>query len=155
MDKNHLSHRVNAGHIAESIAMPELERYPHCVLCVEDNRDIMRVIQLSLERVGNMRTHACHDARLALDMARELNPDLIVLDLKMPYLDGRAVFRRLQATPELRRIPVVFLMASAAKSDVEELQKLGAAGIFTKPFDAGNLAELVAGAWRRATGAGH
>ena len=124
--------------------------YPVTVLCVEDDEDILRLIQLSLDRIGSMHTHVCSDSRLAMGMARELRPDLIVLDYKMPEIDGQALMSMIKADPELSKIPVVFLTASATPDVIEALKKSGAAGIFTKPFDPKELALELTAAWFRA-----
>jgi CheY-like chemotaxis protein len=127
------------------------QAYPVTVLCVEDDEDILRLIQLSLDRIGSMRVHTCIDPRLALGMARELRPDLIVLDYKMPEIDGQELMLMLKADPQLADIPVMFLTASATPDVLEQLRKSGAAGIFTKPFDPKALALELTAAWFRAT----
>ena len=137
--------------IQDTVAVAETKaRYPNCVLCVEDDKDILRLVQLSLERIGRMRAHTCSDPRLAIAQARGVRPDLIVLDLKMPELNGRELFQLLKADPDLRQIPVAFLTANTGAAEVAALHELGAAGVFLKPFDTG-LAEQLVDAWRRAT----
>ena len=110
------------------------------ILIVEDDEDIQRILQLAFKHMRGLRTHICGDSRLALEMAREVAPDLILLDYLMPHLDGQAVFGQLKADSDLAQIPVVFLTASATSVEVTALRQLGAADILFKPF---NTRELV------------
>lgn len=118
-----------------------------CVLCVDDEEDFQSVIRISLERLGGIRAHFCGDPRDAIAMAREVKPDLILLDFMMPVLDGPAVFKRLKADPELAGIPVVFLTAVMTGPGVRELQSLGAAGLLIKPFDLLELPRKLSAIW--------
>ncbi len=119
------------------------------VLTVDDAWDVQRIVKLSLERVGGIRVHACMDAQQAMEMARDIAPDLILLDYVMPEVDGVTLFRRIQADPVLARIPVVFLTASATQRGVEELKTLGAAGIVLKPFSVHELPRQLTEIWER------
>jgi CheY-like chemotaxis protein len=120
-----------------------------CVLTVDDAWDVQRIVKISLERVGGIRVHACMDSLQAMEMARAMAPDLILLDYVMPELDGVTLFMRIRADPVLARIPVVFLTASATQRGVEELKTLGAAGIVLKPFSVHELPRLLNEIWDR------
>lgn len=117
------------------------------VLCIEDEEDIQRVVKLSLERFGGVTVHVLGDPQLALEKAREIAPDLILLDYLMPRLDGATLFKRLQADPDLARIPVVFLTASAARDQAENLRALGAGGVLFKPFSVHELPQKLLEIW--------
>jgi CheY-like chemotaxis protein len=117
------------------------------VLYVEDEEDIQHIVRTSLERIGGMRVHACHDPLRALEMARDTAPDMILLDLRMPSLDGKALLHLLQADPVLARIPVVFLTASATRETAEALQATGAARVLFKPIDMRELPGKLAEVW--------
>lgn len=117
------------------------------VLFVEDEEDIQRVVKLTLERVGHLFVHVCGDSRLALHKAREVAPDLILLDYLMPGLDGAALFKQFQDDAGLARIPVVFLTASATGDNAENLRALGAAGVIFKPFNARELVQKLFAIW--------
>jgi len=106
-----------------------------CILCVDDEDDFQSVIRISLERVGRIQAHFCNDPRHAIAKAREVKPDVILLDFMMPVLDGPAVFKLLKADPELAAIPVVFLTAVMTGPGLTNLRSLGAAGVLIKPFD--------------------
>jgi CheY-like chemotaxis protein len=119
-----------------------------CVLCVDDEDDFQSVIRISLERVGGIQAHFCSDPRHAIAQAREVRPDLILLDFMMPVLDGPAVFKRLKADPELAGIPVVFLTAVMTGPGLTDLRSLGAAGVLIKPFDLLDLPRKLSEIWK-------
>jgi len=110
------------------------------VLCVDDEPDILHILKHALQRMGKCQVHLCEDPTRAVQAARATTPDLILLDVIMPKLDGRALFKRFGAEPALAGIPVIFLTASIMGQDLRELQNLGAAGIIGKPF---NLQSLI------------
>ena len=120
-----------------------------CVLCVDDEADFQSIIKISLERLGGIKTHFCTDPQRAVAMAREVKPDLILLDFVMPGLDGATLFKRLQADPDLARIPVVFLTAVMTGPDARSLNLLGAAGVLVKPFDVLQLPRKLSEIWNR------
>lgn len=105
------------------------------VLCIDDDADIRLVVKHALERLGKVQAHLCDDPRDAVKMARAVRPDLILLDLVMPHLDGRTVFEQLRADPGLAGIPVVLFSAYVTRDSIEELVRRGAAGVIAKPFD--------------------
>jgi CheY-like chemotaxis protein len=118
------------------------------VLCVDDEVDFQSIIRISLERLGGIQAHFCTDPQLALAKAREVKPDLILLDLMMPVLDGATLFRQLQADPDLASIPVVFLTAVMTGPEARNLHTLGAAGVLTKPFDVLELPRKLSAIWK-------
>jgi CheY-like chemotaxis protein len=124
------------------------------VLCVDDEEDVQSIIKISLERLGGIKSHFCTDPRLAMAKAREVKPDLILLDFLMPRLDGATLFRQLQADPDLARIPVVFLTAVMTGPDVRRLNSLGAAGVLTKPFDVLGLPGRLSAIWNALNSSG-
>ena len=77
----------------------------------------------------------CGDAREAVAELEQLEPDVILLDIMMPRLDGPGTFERLQADPECAAIPVVFMTAKAQRHELRGYTELGAAGVIAKPFD--------------------
>lgn len=105
------------------------------MLIVDDEDDIRRVAGLSLARVGGMDVVEAASGAEALRVAEEARPDVVLLDVMMPELDGPATLRSLRDNPATSRIPVVFLTAKAMSSETERLRNLGARGVLTKPFD--------------------
>jgi CheY-like chemotaxis protein len=104
------------------------------VLIIEDETHIREIARISLELVGWEVLTASSGAE-GLALAESAQPDLIVLDVKMPGLDGPATFAALQANPLTSSIAVVWLTASVQGSERRRLEILGGAGILPKPFD--------------------
>ena len=105
------------------------------VLIIDDEDDIRRIARLSLSRVGGMEVAEASSGTDGVRAAMEQSPDAILLDVMMPGLDGPRTLSALLARPETAAIPVVFLTAKAATSEIERLKTLGAKGVLTKPFD--------------------
>lgn len=120
------------------------------VLVVEDNHDIRTIVKAALEMVGGLEVRACESGTEALETVSEFGPQLILLDVMMPDLDGPGVLARLRERPDTAAIPVVFLTAKAAPSEVERLRALGALDVLTKPFDPMTLHEQVKAIWATA-----
>ena len=113
------------------------------VLLVDDEADIRRIASLSLSGVGGMEVAQADGGSEGIRKAREDRPDVILLDLMMPVLDGLATFRALRDDPETSEIPVVFLTAKTVSSEMERLKSLGARGVLIKPFDPMALPRLL------------
>ena len=113
------------------------------VLVVDDDRVIQQLLEVNLDLEGYEVVGSAGDGLQALEMAKKLNPDLILLDIMMPKLDGLEVCRRLKADPKLAKIPVVLLSARAQDMDVREGLEIGADAYLTKPFDPVELLEVV------------
>lgn len=110
------------------------------ILCVEDDPDIQAVARLALEMVGGFEVMTCSSGQEALDNAAGFAPDLILLDVMMPGMDGPSTLRGLRADPATSNIPVIFLTAKVQPSEIEHYRSLGALDVLTKPFDPMNLA---------------
>ena len=113
------------------------------VLLVDDEVDIRRIAALSLSGVGGMEVVQASGGSEGIRKAREDRPDVILLDMMMPGLDGLATFRTLRSDPETSAIPVVFLTAKAMSAEVDRLRALGARGVLIKPFDPMALPRLL------------
>lgn len=113
---------------------------PKLILLADDEVDIVMVTKTRIELSGYRVATATNGVE-ALDQARRLKPDLILLDLKMPKLDGYQVCKELKADPETKRIPVLLFSASSTYAATLERQciLLGAEGHLRKPFDASEL----------------
>jgi len=113
------------------------------VLIIEDEPEIQAILAMSLERVGGFETVVAGDGIEGLERAKSYLPDLILLDVLMPKLDGYATCRRIKQEERLRGIPVVFLTAKCDPHDVDKAMRAGAAGCVAKPFDPLRLAEQI------------
>jgi two-component system, cell cycle response regulator DivK len=107
---------------------------PPLVLLVEDNEVNRYLAQFVLERAG-LRVHVAADGEEALQLARAHRPDLILMDLRLPVLDGFEATRRLKADPELASIPVLALSAQTMAQDRERALAVGCAAHLEKPID--------------------
>lgn len=122
------------------------------VLVVEDNSDIRTIVKAALEMVGGLEVRACESGAEALDAVVEFAPQLVLLDVMMPDLDGPGVLSRLRERPETAELPVVFLTAKTGTAETQRLRELGALGVLTKPFDPMTLHQEVQGIWERFAG---
>ena len=112
-------------------------------LVVDDDEDIREVARLSLELVGGWDVSVADSGSEAISQAVALTPDVILLDVMMPGLDGEATLQALSDDPRTRTIPVIFLTAKAQVGERRRLEEAGARGLIAKPFDPLNLAHDV------------
>jgi two-component system OmpR family response regulator len=118
------------------------------VLCVDDEDDILEVVQLCLEMVAGLEVIACHGGREALEQIPAIRPDLILLDVMMPEMDGPETLLQLQKSAIGKDIPIVFMTARVRSTETEEYMRLGAAGVVAKPFDPSTLPLDIERIWR-------
>lgn len=118
------------------------------ILVVDDEKDLVDLLSYNLQRAGYS-TLTAGDGIAALDLAREKKPDLVLLDVMMPRLDGMEVTRRLKGTPATSAIPVVILTAKGEETDIVVGLTLGADDYVTKPFSVKVLLARVASVLRR------
>jgi DNA-binding response OmpR family regulator len=121
------------------------------ILIVEDEKDIIEVLRYYLEK-ENYRIHVAEDGFTALDIAGKVIPNLIILDLMLPRLDGIEVCKRLKSDERLRDIPIIMLTAKAEEADKIKGLETGADDYVTKPFSAKELMARVKAHIRRREG---
>lgn len=117
------------------------------ILCVEDEPDIQAVARLALEQVGGFQVEVCSSGDEALVRAAAWVPDLILLDVMLPGMDGPETLRRLREQPDTRGIPVAFMTARVQARELEHYRSLGAIGLLPKPFDPMTLADQLRALW--------
>ncbi len=105
------------------------------ILLIEDDPDIQKMVQLSLKYQGGHQVSVASGGKEGLAKAGAEMPDLILLDVMMPEMDGYETCKRLKADPATKHIPVVFLSARAQQSEIQKGRDLGAIGYLVKPFD--------------------
>ena len=115
------------------------------ILCVEDEQDIQTITKMALETVGNFSVEICSSGHAALDFLNQSDstPDLILLDVMMPGMDGPQTFQALRKIPHCKKIPVVFMTAKVQADEIKHYLELGAADVISKPFDPMKLPETV------------
>jgi CheY-like chemotaxis protein len=123
--------------------MPKLSK----IVIVEDDPDIQAIARLSLEEVGGYGVEAFDTGAAAVEYARKQKPELVILDVMMPGMDGPATLAELRKLESARDVPVIFMTAKAQGAEAESLRKLGAIGVIPKPFDPMTLAQAVRELW--------
>lgn len=115
------------------------------LIYIDDEPDIREIATLSLELDPDIEVRSCDSGPAALALIPQWRPDLILLDVMMPDMDGPTTLHHIRQLPDAANIPVVFITARAQADYVQDLLSLGAAGIIPKPFDPLNLVSQVRG----------
>jgi two-component system OmpR family response regulator len=118
------------------------------VLYVEDDPDIQMVAQMALETVGGLTLRTCGSGQAALAVAATCSPDLLLLDVMMPGMDGPTTLAELRKLPATADTPVIFMTAKVQAGEVAHYRSLGALGVIAKPFDPMQLAAQVRQMWK-------
>jgi DNA-binding response OmpR family regulator len=105
------------------------------ILVAEDEPDIQKVIRITLKYKGGFDVKFANNGLEVLEQVKESKPDLIILDVMMPKMDGYETCRTLKGQDETADIPIVFLTAKAQEKEIEEGMKLGAMDYIKKPFE--------------------
>ncbi|MDA0305828.1 MAG: response regulator [Proteobacteria bacterium] len=113
------------------------------ILYVEDEADIQTVAKLALESVGGFEVLICGSGAEAIDQAPGFGPDVLLLDVMMPGMDGPDTLVALKRLPELKNALAIFLTAKAMPPEIERYKELGALDVIPKPFDPMTLADQV------------
>ena len=121
-----------------------------CILYVEDEPDIRAVARLALEQIGGFEVELCATGAEALERAAARHPDLILLDVMLPGMDGPETLRRLREQEATRDIPVVFMSARVQPRELDYYRSLGVLNLVPKPFDPMTLAERLRAIWAEA-----
>ncbi|MBL6927700.1 MAG: response regulator [Rhodospirillales bacterium] len=130
------------------MTVPSLQK----ILIVEDDPDIQTVARMALEAIGGFTVETCNSGKEALSKGPVFKPDLILLDVMMPEMDGPTTLKELRNDPALEATPVVFCTAKAMPSELEQYEALGSAGVVAKPFDPMALADQVREIWNQCHG---
>ena len=117
------------------------------VLYVDDEPDIREVVQMSLSLVDGLDVQVCESGERALQLLPKLKPNLVLLDVMMPGMDGPSTLQKMRNHPELGKIPVVFMTAKAMPQEVARFRELGAVSVIAKPFDPIQLGNQVIAVW--------
>lgn len=123
--------------------IPSLER----ILFAEDEPDIQEVASLALETVGGFTLKVCNTGLEAVQTAAAFKPDLILLDVMMPVMDGPTALKELRKIPEVATTPAIFMTAKVHAQEVATYKAQGALTVIPKPFDPMELANTIQQAW--------
>lgn len=104
------------------------------VLYVDDNDAVRGVVEMCLAVSDELSVKTCSSGSEAIDICVDWQPDLVMMDVMMPGIDGITAFKMLRERPETHDINLVFVTARVQKSEIEEYMELGASGVIEKPF---------------------
>lgn len=116
---------------------------PLKVLYVEDDPDIQVIARIALEDIGGFIVCACNSGADAMTAVAAFQPDLLLLDVMMPGMDGPTLLGRLRQTGNGTDAPVIFMTARVQRSEVDHYRSLGALTVISKPFDPLTLAQQI------------
>jgi CheY-like chemotaxis protein len=117
------------------------------ILYVDDEPDIREVVQMSLSLVAGLDVQVCESGERALQLMPQIKPDMVLLDVMMPGMDGPSTLQKMRSLPALATIPVVFMTAKAMPQEVARFRELGAVSVIAKPFDPIQLGNQVIAVW--------
>lgn len=128
--------------------MRKLQRIIH----VDDDESIRAIAKIALERIGKFALLSCASGSEAVGKAVEFAPDMILLDVMMPGMDGPATLESLKKKMNLTEIAIVFMTAKVQTDQIEHYKSIGACNVVLKPFDAMSLSEQLEKYWKEFNG---
>ena len=126
--------------------MAELKK----ILFVEDETDIRMVAMMALESIGGFAVESCGSGDEALEKAPSFMPDLFLMDIMMPGMDGPTTLVELRKVQDFANTPVIFMTAKAQAKEIARFKELGAIDVITKPFDPMTLSDQIRTIWDNA-----
>jgi len=120
------------------------------VLYVDDDPDICEVVKTTLCLMAGLRVHTAASGERAIEVALEGVPDLVLMDIMMPGLDGPSTLKRMRGNAALAHLPVIFMTAKLLPAEVAHFLQLGAIGVIGKPFDPLTLCDELFVLWSKA-----
>jgi len=115
----------------------------HTVLYIEDNPSNLQLMEMIFERLDNVRMISTHTAELGLEMAEREHPDLILMDINLPGMNGVEALKKIQTTQTIHKTPVIAVSANAMKNDIENALKIGFIAYIAKPFQVDEILTTV------------
>lgn len=120
------------------------------ILYVEDEPDIQTIARIALETVGGFTVEICSSGPEALEKVDGFAPDLILLDVMMPDMDGPTTMHALRSQTSASETPIIFITAKVQTQEVESYKALGAIDVIAKPFDPMTLSSKIQDIWSKA-----
>lgn len=124
------------------------------ILMIEDEPDIRTVAELALEAIGGFELTTCESGQQGLAQIDACRPQLIVLDVMMPGMDGPETLKAIRRLPDYATTPAIFMTAKVQNDEVQSYLAQGAAGVIPKPFDPLTLADQIWEIWNQARAIG-
>lgn len=122
------------------------------ILYVEDEPDIQVIARLALETLGGFTLEVCSSGKEALEKITAFQPQLILLDVMMPGMDGPTTLQELRKIPAFSTTPTIFMTAKVQPSEVNGYKQIGAVDVIPKPFDPMTLSNQVLEIWDQCHG---
>jgi CheY-like chemotaxis protein len=122
------------------------------ILYVEDDADIRTICKFALENVGGFTVTDCGSGSEALARAPGCAPQLLLLDVMMPGMDGPTTLAGLRALPGTAATPVIFMTAKVQPQEIQRYRAMGAVEVISKPFEPMTLSDVIRAAWDRLDG---
>lgn len=119
------------------------------IMYVEDEEDIRAIARISLETVGGFVVALCESGPAAIERAPEFLPDIVIIDMMMPGMDGIETMQALKKLPRMDETPMVFMTAKIQRSEIDYYIAAGASAVVPKPFDPLKLPERILAIWRQ------
>jgi two-component system OmpR family response regulator len=113
------------------------------ILYAEDDADIQQIAILALEAIGGFTVKTCNDGLEALAAIEDFAPQLLLLDVMMPNMDGPKALAEIRKIEAFNTTPVIFMTAKVQEEEVNKYLNIGAIGVIAKPFDPMTLAEQI------------
>lgn len=117
------------------------------ILYLEDEPDIQTIAQLALETIGQFTVEACSSGAEAIEKAENFAPDLMLLDVMLPDMDGPTTLSELRKLSRTAETPAVFMTAKVQSQEVEAFKAMGALDVIAKPFNPATLADQLKDIW--------
>lgn len=124
-----------------------MQKHLERILYAEDEQDIQEVACMALEAVGGFTLKACNTGLEAVQAAANFKPDLILLDVMMPVMDGPTALQEIRKIPGMESIPAIFMTAKVQPQEVATYKAMGALNVIPKPFDPMELSATIQSVW--------
>jgi CheY-like chemotaxis protein len=125
---------------------PKLER----ILLVEDDPDIQFIARMALQRISGYQVEVCNNGIEALQKLPLFQPQMVVMDMMMPEMDGLTTFQEMRKIPAFAHLPVVIMTAKAQAHEIENYKREGINDVIIKPFEPAELGKQLEQIWQSA-----
>lgn len=126
------------------MTIPELKK----ILYAEDESDIKEIAKISLENIGGYEVGYCANGKEAIRLLNSFNPDLFLIDVMMPEMDGLMTLQEIRKLPEHKEKPIIFMTAKTQPNEIENYKTMGAFDVIIKPFDPMKLSDVLNKIWQ-------
>lgn len=119
------------------------------ILYAEDDGDIQQIALLALETLGGFTIKTCNDGLEALTAIEDFAPQLLLLDVMMPNMDGPTALMKIREIAAFKKTAAIFMTAKVQSEEIKEYLDMGAIGVIAKPFDPMTLADQIRDIWEK------